>query len=365
MMQKQSEFADRMTHPSPPIYITDWLETEILRREASSVIGGRRLGNLVLIDRSAAAGCEYRLPLGAIDLRRDPPRNSPPGSLMLAVPFRKKSPFADGAIGPDEYGAPLVIDFTGDVNPGRLFQGSKAVTDPRDFSALLFLAYTKDDLFVAVRVHDDKLVVSPTQFLPHGDLVEIFVDGDRQSNDFDRPSPGDNKANREGFQIGADASGRRFSQGISGKDYAVGVAKCKGGYVVEYRIPLSTIDTDDGVEVTPAGPGATLRFNLAIADNDEVLERQDRYGFLWGNDTSSSPYFQGESGWTVDLHLARPVKYQLVAGPKGATLDSETGLFIWNTPQEPQTAKVTVRVQDLEKPDLSAEASFTITTTAK
>ena len=146
--------------------------------------------------------------------------------------------------------------------------------------------------------------------------VEIFIDGDRQSNDFDRPSPGDNKANHEGFQIGADASGRTFSHGISGKEYGVGVAKCEGGYVVEYRIPLSTIDTDDGVEVTPAGPGATLRFNLAIVDNDEVLERQDRYGILWSNDTSNSPYWQGESGWLVDLHLARPVKYQLVAGPK-------------------------------------------------
>ncbi len=365
MVRKKSEFADRKEHLSPPIYIADWLETEILRREADSLIADRRLGNVVLIDRNAAAGCEYRLPLGTIDLRRDPLRDSPAGSLVLAVPFRKVSPLADGSSRPNEYGAPLAIDFTGDVNPGRLFQGSKAVTDPRDFSARLYVAYTKDDLFVAVRVQDDQIAISPTQFLPHGDLVEIFVDGDRQSNDFDKPSPGNEKANREGFHVGADASGRRFSNGIRPGDYAVGVAKCEGGYVVEFRIPLDTIDTNDGAEVSPAGPGSTLRFNLAIADNDEVAQRQDRYGFLWGNDTNSSPYPQGEPGWLVDLHLARPVKYELLAGPKGATLDPETGVFRWNTPKEPQAAKVKVRVQDVEKPELSAFASFTITTTAK
>ena len=65
-----------------------------------------------------------------------------------------------------------------------------------------------------------------------------------------------------------------------------------------------------------------------------------------------------------DLHLARPVKYELVAGPEGAAVDPETGVLTWNTPKEPRTEKVTVRVRDAEKPELTAEASFTIATTA-
>jgi hypothetical protein len=68
-------------------------------------------------------------------------------------------------------------------------------------------------------------------------------------------------------------------------------------------------------------------------------------------------------GWPVDLHLARPVKYELVDGPKGATIGPESGMFVWQTPKEPQTAKITVRVRDAEKTDLTDEASFLVIST--
>ncbi len=61
--------------------------------------------------------------------------NAVPGLLSLVVPFRSKSPVADGTIGLDEYGPPLALDFTGDANPGRLLVGSKPVADSRDLSA--------------------------------------------------------------------------------------------------------------------------------------------------------------------------------------------------------------------------------------
>ena len=57
--------------------------------------------------------------------------------------------------------------FTGDANPGRLLQGARPVTDPRDLSAELFLSYTKTDLFVAVRVHDHAREV--------GDMATLFL----------------------------------------------------------------------------------------------------------------------------------------------------------------------------------------------
>ncbi len=88
------------------------------------------------------------------------------------------------------------------------------------------------------------------------------------------------------------------------------------------------------------------------------------YGVLWSEDRTKSPYFEGDGAWPVDLHLVRPVKYELVAGPQGAAVDSETGVLSWNAPKEPRAEKVTVRVRDAEKPELTAEASFTITTTA-
>jgi serine/threonine protein kinase/Flp pilus assembly protein TadD len=362
--QKEAEYADRTAHPSPPIYITEWLETLVLRREAQSLLSHRKFGNVVLIDRSAPAGHQFRLPLGTVDLRRDWTSSTNRGSMTLLVPFRPKSPFANGKIGPDEYGPPLEIDFRGDVNPGRVLKGFRPVADSRDLSAELFLAYTKTDLFIAIRVRDDKLVASPSSVITHGDSVEIYVDGDRQPNDFSAES-NPVKSNHEGFQLGTDITRRRYANGVAFKDFAVTSSKCEGGYVIEYRIPLETIDTDDGAEVDFPGPGSTLKFNLGINDSDDVAEKPGRYAILWGNDQSTSPFHQGENAWAVDLHLTHPVKYELVAGPPGSKFDSETGVFTWDTPVEPQTANITIRVQDAEKPELSAEASFKITTTAK
>jgi Tetratricopeptide repeat/Carbohydrate family 9 binding domain-like/Putative Ig domain len=362
--RQKAECVDRTTQLSPTIYITDWLETLVLGLEAESLFKGRRLGGVVLVDRTAIAGQECRIPNEAVKLRNDAPGASR-DSMEIVVPFRSRSPFADGVIRPDEFGPPLEVDFSGDANPGRLFKSSKPVTDPRDLSADLYLAYTKTDLFIAVRVHDDKLVSSPTKDLTRGDSVEIYIDGDRQRGDFDKPSPGNDRANSEGFQLAADVSRRRLANGLKLADYSVVVARCEGGYVTEYRIPLESIDIDDGAERKPPGPGSTLRFNLAIVDNDAPADRQDRYAMLWSNDTSSSPYQQGEPTWAVDLYLARPVSYELVDGPRGATLDRDTGVFAWTSPTQPQTANVTIRARELEKPDLTASASFTITTTSK
>jgi hypothetical protein len=105
-----------------------------------------------------------------------------------------------------------------------------------------------------------------------------------------------------------------------------------------------------------------LRFNLGIIDNDQKGNHQQRHGVLWSNDRTTEPFWEGDGAWPVDLHLARPVQYELVAGPQGAALDTETGVFTWNTPQQPRTERITVRVRDAEKPELTAEASFTITT---
>ena len=58
-----------------------------------------------------------------------------------------------------------------------------------------------------------------------------------------------------------------------------------------------------------------------------------RYGVLWSEDRTKSPYFEGDGAWPVNLHLARPVKYELVAGPQGAAVDPETGVLIVEHPQ--------------------------------
>jgi hypothetical protein len=91
---------------------------------------------------------------------------------------------------------------------------------------------------------------------------------------------------------------------------------------------------------------------------------QERYAVLWSEDRTKAPLSDGDGTWPVDLHFARPVKYELAAGPPGAAIDPDTGVLTWKAPGQPQTAKVAVRVADVEKPELTALASFTITTTA-
>src|SRR5262249_28880681 len=61
MDQTESEFADRTTHRTPPVYITDWLEALVLRREIKPLLGRERLGDVVLVDRTVPAGRVLRL----------------------------------------------------------------------------------------------------------------------------------------------------------------------------------------------------------------------------------------------------------------------------------------------------------------
>jgi serine/threonine protein kinase len=316
--------------------------------------------DIALGDRTVPAGRALRAPLEVVEFQRDSPPNGAPGSFRIVAPFRAKSPVADGVIVPDEYGPPLEINFTDATNPGLdIWHAPDPSKGPEDLSAELYLAYTRDDLFVAVKVHDNILIDTPAANIVCNDAVELFIDGDRLGGDF-RPG------SREGFQAGATATGRKYATGIQtgDQDYEVKTAPFAGGYQVVFRIPLATIDVLDGPAARPPGPGSTMRFNLGIVDNDEpVVDKQQRYCVLWTEDRNKPPMSQGDGSWPVDLHLARPVTYELVAGPAELLIDPESGVLTWNAPDQPRTERVTIRVRDVEKPELTALARFTITTT--
>src|SRR5262249_25947722 len=134
------------------------------------------------------------------------------------------------------------------------------------------------------------------------DDAEIFIDGDRVSNDFVPPT---RTGSKEGFQILSDTLGNKVTSAggaFTNANWSVATSLVTGGYTMGFQVPLSLIDTQDGAGFTPAGPGSLLRFNAANTDNDHVISGQEKYAVLW-KDGFTGPYFDGEPSWLVDLFL--------------------------------------------------------------
>ena len=203
------------------------------------------------------------------------------------------------AAGSEVYGTGVPVSFTDGSNPGLLSLGS--VSSDADLSYEMFTAYSDTALYLGFRVRDDFIDNNDTNPILN-DEIELFIDGDRVANDF---IPPDRTGNAEGFQLAADTVGHQFTQGtgLSNADWSVATSTFPGGYNIEFAIPLSMIDTQDGPGVTPAGPGSNLRINVGINDNDRVTSSQDTYGTLWLNPGVISPFHEGEPSWVVDLYL--------------------------------------------------------------
>ena len=223
-------------------------------------------------------------------------------SLTIDAPLKAVAPALDGRIGPDEYGPGYFVRFDDAANPGVLFAGTTARSKaPDDYSYRLRAAHTNSALYLAFEVRDQDVQVNPdASQAPFSDSIGLFIDGDHVPNDFD---PINRSGNREGFQIAADADGHQFTlaSDLTNSDWKVGTSRVDGGYVLEFEIPLTSIDTQDGPGTTPAKTGDTLRFNVGGSDKDAVGGRN--IAILWAECSAVSPYSGGEGVWTVALRL--------------------------------------------------------------
>ena len=190
-------------------------------------------------------------------------------------------------------------------NPGRLFTRTPARSkDPEDYSYRLRAAHTASALYLAFEVRDQDVQVNPLAAdRPNlNDCIELFIDGDHVPNDL---STLNHDGNREGFQIVADADGHQYTlaSDLTNSDWKVATRRVAGGYIMEFEIPLSAIDTQDGPGTTPAKTGDILRFNVGGSDVDAVGGHSSNYAILWAENPAVSPYNGGEEVWTVDLRL--------------------------------------------------------------
>jgi eukaryotic-like serine/threonine-protein kinase len=224
-------------------------------------------------------------------------------SLTIDASLKTVAPTLDGRIGPGEYGPGYDVRFDDEANPGILFAGTPARSKaPDDYSYRLHAAHTASALYLAFEVRDQDVRVNPEASQPpfNNDSVGLFIDGDHVPNDF-RAFNSD--GNREGFQIGADADGHQYTvaSDLTNSDWKVATRRVDGGYTMEFEIPLSAIDTQDGPGTAPAKTGDILRFIVGGRDVDAV--GGTNIGILWAENPAVSPFIGGEDVWTVALRL--------------------------------------------------------------
>jgi len=179
-------------------------------------------------------------------------------------------PTLDGTISPGEYDDAFSVDVRFDYPdspPGIVALGS--VSDSTDLSYKVYAMYDADNLYIAVDVTDDQIYVDSPDEPWEDDRVEVRIDGDEVSND---PWP---NCNEEGFQIMVNADGSVGSLGLTyGTDWFAAAGLRTGGYIVEFRIPLSSIDMKDGPGETNPTLGSSVGFTVIVNDDDDGGNRE-------------------------------------------------------------------------------------------
>ena len=179
-------------------------------------------------------------------------------------------PTLDGTISPGEYDDAFSVDVRFDYPdspPGIVALGS--VSDSSDLSYKVYAMYDADNLYIAVDVTDDQIYVDSPDEPWEDDRVGVRIDGDEVSND---PWP---NCNEEGFQIMVNADGSVGSLGLTyGTDWFAAAGLRTGGYIVEFRIPLSSIDMKDGPGETNPTLGSSVGFTVIVNDDDDGGNRE-------------------------------------------------------------------------------------------
>lgn len=247
------------------------------------------------------------------------------------------SPVADGAIGDGEYASSEFLSFVDIENPGNPFPGLNQMCgdvdcndeDPADgdadLSATIHWGYTDTDFFMAFDVTDQTIDADEGAAPFQNDGVELVIDGDGFKSGFD----GARDWSLEGFKLNTDTINEGTGDGAGplwveenpgpGEwTHAVELKDDDTGYILEFQVPLGSIDTDESDppttsdfadEAVAATTGDTLRMNFAINDIDiEGAGQGEGTHAMWWmvEDDPQSPWGGAERVWVVGMELAGP-----------------------------------------------------------
>ena len=236
----------------------------------------------------------------------------------VQAPKMSVSPVADGVIGDGEYSNTCYYSFADRENPGNPWPGLDNIgaLGDDDLNMTMYLAHTDDYLFLGFTIKDDYLDLDEGALPFYNDGVELFINPDLDIGDGWGPGK---------FQIDVDAAGdgdiefnNRFTNGgptpftepnpDAGEYYSAGLVLAdQSGYVIEYQIPLGSLDKDGAAlpADNPVTTGDVILFNVAVDDNDSAADAGGQTGhhILWQVEGQGSPYGVGEPGWPVPLAL--------------------------------------------------------------
>jgi len=218
-----------------------------------------------------------------------------PGRQIMVARYTSTPPVIDGVFSPEEWASALPVYVAGSLHPATppgvvpkvpslpyLF----APDSPQDSSFTIYTLYDANNLYVAVDVLDQIIICDgPVPYLD--DDAEIFIDGDRQPGDIvmailcgpNNPNCPNPVINNEGFQLVTSVCNQSLTS-PSNNPSIVWESKAglrPHGYVVEFRIPLDSINTSDTSWFSGGFPGSTFRrprpgdfigFNVAVGNDD-------------------------------------------------------------------------------------------------
>ena len=217
-----------------------------------------------------------------------------PGRQIMIARYTSTPPVIDGVFSPEEWRGAVPVYVDGSKHPatapgvvpniGLPFLFSP--DSPQDSSFTIYTLYDNNNLYIAVDVVDDIIICDgPVPYLD--DDAEIMIDGDRQPGDLQmstacgpsNPNCPNPVINNEGFQLITSVCNQSmtFPPNNPRIVWESKAGMRPHGFVVEFRVPLdsiNTLDTSWFSSAFPASgfrrpqPGDIIGFNVAVGDDD-------------------------------------------------------------------------------------------------
>jgi len=216
-----------------------------------------------------------------------------PGKQFMVATYTSTPPVIDGVFSPNEWKGALPIHVNGNtpatapgVVPNIGLPYLFPPDSPQDSRFTIYALYDDNNLYVAVDVVDDIVICDgPVPYLD--DDAEVMIDGDRRPGDIhmalmcgpNNPNCPNPVINNEGFQLITSVCNQSMTVPSHNPNivWESKAGRRPRGFVVEFRIPLDSINTADTSWFSSPFPSSSFRrpqagdiigFSVAVGDDD-------------------------------------------------------------------------------------------------